>query len=293
MKIIVCFAAGVMLAGCTSAPPPDSSWTPVMGDQLSADVASGAPVTPSGVACLEPATRVYRRMSYDMPAGEYTSTLACEGEVWVARVTFDRSTSPSAGLMHEMEEMRFRAADLAIISSRHRQWQGPMEIEVELTQLAGRMAGFVRFPPEVFGEQEFDTRLPEGTLLQGMEEYLLATADLHDGWTATRPMFSVLPDRDEFLIAADELRRALREERPLEWSAFNVTIGGLTTLTYRVDGTQRVTVPAGTFSALRVEVTGEPQPRTIFVRRDPPHLVLRQEVPALQLTVELEEVRSP
>jgi hypothetical protein len=53
---------------------------------------------------------------------------------------------------------------------------------------------------------------------------------------------------------------------------------------------ETVTVPAGTFPAYRVEVTGTPQPLSLLVRRDAPHILLRQEMTGAPVVIELTEM---
>jgi hypothetical protein len=66
-------------------------------------------------------------------------------------------------------------------------------------------------------------------------------------------------------------------------------VAGTTTLTFRVAGVESVTVPAGTFDAYRVEVSG-PQAITLFVRRAAPHVVLRRELAAAPVVIELQSM---
>ncbi len=72
---------------------------------------------------------------------------------------------------------------------------------------------------------------------------------------------------------------------------FSVMSGNVTNVTYRVTAAEEVTVPAGTFPAYRVEVTGGPQPMTLYVRRDAPHILLRQEMVGVPVTIELQSVQ--
>ena len=59
-------------------------------------------------------------------------------------------------------------------------------------------------------------------------------------------------------------------------SVFSGTKGGVTVVTLAVAGTEKLTVPAGTFDAYRVELTGSERPATLWVTTTAPHRVLKQ-----------------
>ncbi len=54
--------------------------------------------------------------------------------------------------------------------------------------------------------------------------------------------------------------------------------GKLETYTLAVAGSEEVTVPAGTFKAYKVEVTGGSQPMTLYVSQDAPHRLLKMTI---------------
>ena len=58
-------------------------------------------------------------------------------------------------------------------------------------------------------------------------------------------------------------------------TSFDASAGTTTQLALAVAGTESVTVPAGTFQAYRVVITGAPQPQTVFVSTTSPHRVLK------------------
>ncbi|MDH3368341.1 MAG: hypothetical protein OEO17_10885, partial [Gemmatimonadota bacterium] len=65
--------------------------------------------------------------------------------------------------------------------------------------------------------------------------------------------------------------------------------GSVAPLTFKVAAVEDVTVPAGTFSVFRIEMTGGQQPATFYVTRDTPRRVVKM-VPAGQ-PVSLELVK--
>ncbi len=50
-------------------------------------------------------------------------------------------------------------------------------------------------------------------------------------------------------------------------------------------------VPAGTFTAFRVEATGGQIPMTLFLRQESPHILLKQEFAGQPVSIELQSVR--
>ena len=57
-------------------------------------------------------------------------------------------------------------------------------------------------------------------------------------------------------------------------NAFDASAGRVRPLTLQVTGTESVTVPAGTFQAYRVELSGQP-PLAMFVTTTAPHRVIK------------------
>ncbi len=203
---------------------------------------------------LQEGTRTYQFVVQGNPMGTYTSTLAREGEAWVA------TTRMESAMMNQEGEVRFRTADLSPIASRQTTVQGPMRVEMDLRHADGRVTGRAQLPPQMGGEREIDTEVVAGTLLPGMDEFVLAAADLREGRSITLPLYNVMG-------------------------------GNVVNVTYRVTGAEEVTVPAGSFPAYRVEVTGGPQPMTVWVRREAPHIMLRQEMAGVPVSIELESMQ--
>ncbi|MBA4157886.1 MAG: insulinase family protein [Gemmatimonadetes bacterium] len=203
---------------------------------------------------LRPRTLTYQFTVQGNPMGTVTSTLAREGEAWVA------TSDLQSAMMTQQSEVRFRAADLTPISTRQTTAQGPMRLEVELRQEGSRVIGQAQLPEQMGGTREVDTEVVAGTLLPGMDEFVLAAADLRDGATITLPVFDALT-------------------------------GNVGNVTYRVTGTETITVPAGSFPVFRVEVAGGQQPMTLYVRQEAPHIVVRQEIVGAPVTIELQSVQ--
>jgi zinc protease len=185
--------------------------------------------------------------------GSTTLTLARDGEAWVS--TQDAQVGPTS----QRSETRFTAAFAPLSMSQSVQ-AGPVQGEVELRVEEGRIRGHAKLPPQAGGDREVDEALVAGTIFTGMETWLLAAAALAPGREITLPLF-------------------------------DPTGGAVTSVTFRVAAEEEVTVPAGTFAAYRVEMSGGPQPATLWLRRDAPHLLLRQELAGQPVTIELRTVR--
>jgi hypothetical protein len=202
---------------------------------------------------LRAQTLVYQLMVQGNPMGTATNRLVREGDAWVATSVLD---SP---MMQQNTEVRFGAADFAPRASRLSIAQGPTRMSVDLDVRAGRVQGRAELPAQAGGPRDIDVEAVGGMLLPGMDAHALAIADLAEG-------------------------------RTLELPVFDAMSGAVTNMSFRVTGTEDVTVPAGTFPAYRVEVSG-PQPMTLYVRRDAPHVMLRQEPAGMPVTIELQSMQ--
>lgn len=211
-------------------------------------------VTSSGASFdasrLQPMTLRYRVLFQGNPFGSATTTLTRDAETWSA------STTVQAGPMMQSSDVRF-GADFTPISLRSSLSQAGAELGSDLAFADGRVTGTVRLPPQMGGEREIDTEVPQGTLLSGMDAFALAASDLAVGATIAMPLFT-------------------------EQS------GSVVQATYQVTAEEPVNVPAGTFDAYRVEMSAGPQTGTLWLRREAPHVTLRQEFEGQPIVIELE-----
>ena len=207
---------------------------------------------------LQETRRTYAFTVQGMEQGSVEYTLrqvedvdgAPEGEaVWESR-----SVMSSPGVEQE-QILRFTAADLTPLHLTQDASQAGASIQAEVNVVDGHLTGHAALPPQAGGDQDFDQELPEGALLSGMDEYLLAASELADGDRVSAPMLELIQ-------------------------------GEVTTMTFQVDGTDTLETEAGSFETFRVRVEG-PQPMTLYVRRDAPHVVIRQEYDGQPVTLEL------
>jgi len=202
---------------------------------------------------LEEGVRRYELLVQGTPAGSASYRLEREDDAWVSTATM---TQPGGGAQETV--LRFGATDFAPRSLRQSQSGGGLRIEVEVDVVDGRMTGSASLPPQLGGDREID--LPaDGLLLPGMDELAMAAATLEDG-----------------------SRLRLRY--------LDVLQGEATVVEARVVGREQIEVAAGTFDCWRVEVTGEQDTLTLFLRAEGPHILVKQEFPGQPLTLELSGV---
>lgn len=202
---------------------------------------------------LKPMTLNYGVMLQGNAVGNATATLARQGDVWVGTQTVQ------AGPLTQRSEVRF-GEGLNPISSKQTVVQGGTEFGTDLTFGNGRVTGSVNMPAQMGGAKQIDAEVVRGTLSEGMDQYVLAVADLKEGASFALPVFNA--------------RSA---------SAVNQT--------FRVTGTESVAVPAGTFQTYKVEFSGGEQSGTVYVRQELPHIAVKQEFAGQPISIELQSMK--
>jgi hypothetical protein len=215
-------------------------------------LAVALPAAAQQAIALKPMTLTYQILVQGNALGTLTTTLAQEGEEWAASTSFQ-------GPMSQESQLRFRR-DLTPVSSHMTASQGPIAMESELHFAQGHVTGTAKLPAQMGGDRQVDAQVAAGTLFPEMESWFLALAPLEVG--------------KSFTI-----------------STFNAMTGGNVNGTYAVAGTESVTVPGGTFEAYRVDVTGLPAAVSLFLRKEGPHIMLKQESPAQSVSVVLQSMK--
>lgn len=185
--------------------------------------------------------------------GSATSALVREGAAWVERGTLQ------LGPVNQRSETRFDDALMTAAVKQSAQLPGATT-EMDLRMEGGRVKGTAKLPAQLGGDKAFDTEVVAGTRLGGVEASLVAVADLAEGRSFTVPVF-------------------------------NGATGAVDNQTFRVAGAEAVTVPAGSFETFRVEVSGGQQGSTMWVRRELPHVVVKQEFKAQPIVLELQSMQ--
>jgi len=129
---------------------------------------------------------------------------------------------------------------------------------VDLRYAEGRVTGSTTLPT---GVTDVDVAAEDGVLLPGMDAYALALSDLSAGGELT-----------------------LR--------VVDASQGTVAPVTFTIEGEETVTVPAGDIETYRVALTGGPG-GTVWLRKEFPHYMVRQELAAQPVVLELREMRLP
>lgn len=130
-------------------------------------------------------------------------------------------------------------------------------VKAEYTFDGNKAKGTVEGGPD--GTKEYDVDLVNGSFLAGTLEYVLAT----------------LP---------------LDKTKSYKFPVFDAQSGSLQNYKVDVVGEEDVLVPAGTYSTYKVMVKRSEGDLVLFCTKDSPHMVVKQEIPAQQLKMELKSV---
>jgi len=131
------------------------------------------------------------------------------------------------------------------------------EMSAQYTFADGRAKGTVNGPK---GEKDIDVALVKGTLLGASLEYLVATLPLKEGAEYAFP-------------------------------TFDAQSGTLQNVKIVVEGAEDLMVPAGSYATIRVRVKRSDGEQILYVTKDSPHVVVKQELPAQKLKMELKSLK--
>ncbi len=207
-------------------------------------------------SAIEPTTLVYSLNFQGNPVGEITTSItreSREGRDVVSSVT----TGGAMGMSLE-QKVSFDSETFTGIESQARQSMGAQGISVDLKLEGGRITGS---STGMSGEtREIDAEVVEGTLLPGMDDFVVWLADLETGTEISLPAFDALS-------------------------------GQAYTLKLKVVDEVTVSVAAGEFEAYQLEASGAQGSATLYARVAYPHIVLKQEPGGQPIVIELKEIR--
>lgn len=202
---------------------------------------------------------VARRDSFQVvyqgnPIGTQVSAVATEGDELVYRET---TAVPMAGIRGETV-VRFDAATLGVRSVEESGQAGGQTTKTSLTYGEGRVKGRIEAPqpggtPRV---TDVDTTVVDGVV---------------DG----NAMMMIIP------------ALALAEGAAITVNVFSTNDAAVKPLSVTVSGVEDVTVPAGAFTAYRVDVTGGQTPLKLWVSQEAPRRVVRFEIVGQPVVFEL------
>lgn len=185
--------------------------------------------------------------------GDVVAQLSRQGDQWVSKQTL------TSAMIGQQAEMRMMAADLTPVSITQSSSMGGTTFTSELKLAGGKITGTAALPPQMGGNKSFDVAAPAGTMLPGASDFAIEVLPLEAGRTITLPVF-------------------------------NVMSGAIANQAYKVAAEEQVTVPAGKFDTYRVEIGGD-QPRTMWVRKELPHIMVKQEIVGQPVSIELSSVK--
>jgi hypothetical protein len=203
---------------------------------------------PLDASLLRPRSLEYRVTWEGRPVGTVRRTLE-EGE---RPGTMVYRGAAEMGPQTATQSVTFTVPDFRAVAAGARVESMGRALAVDVEVREGRVVGRVEGPG---GTRAVDQPLPSGAVLGDMLELVVWIADLEPGRALTVP-----------------------DVRPESGAVENVS--------YRVEGTEEVTVPAGTFQAYRVEIGGS-QSQTVWARREAPHVLLRIEPADQPVVLEL------
>lgn len=204
---------------------------------------------------IQPLTLGYQVTVQGNPISQIETTVTRET---VAGREAIRTQSKGTGMVSTETELAFDASDFTPIRSRSRQQAGPQTMEHEFEFADGRVTGKLVGPDG--RPVDVEAEVVAGTLLPGMDEYALWVVDL-------------------------------AAEKEFKLPIFDASSGSVIPASFKVVGESKVTVPAGEFDVYEVEAAAGPMPIKLFLRKDGPHIVVKQEYVGQPIVLELTSMK--
>ena len=202
---------------------------------------------------LKPYTATYNVTAQGNPFGTSTATLSQDGDAWVVKNVLESE------MFGQTVEARVLAAGLAPVSYKFTM-SGGMAASVDITVAGGKITGNSDGPEQMGGKRTFDIAAPPGLFLPGMHRVALSVLPLSVGQSISVPEFSFRS-------------------------------GVVENLTLKVTGEEKLTVTAGPFDTYRIDVSGGDQGSTMWVTKELPHIVVKQEMQAFPVAYELKSLQ--
>ena len=229
----------------------------VEGNAISlAEVSVAASAFVFDPSVIEPITLVYTLNVQGNPMGETTTEVRRES-VDGRDVIMSNETAAGMGFSSE-QTLVFDAATFQGIEVDASQSMGAASMSVALALDGSMLKGSVS---KMDGTtSEVDVEVPDGTLLPGMDTYVIWLSDFEN-------------------------------DKEVKVPAFNATSGTLYSLKLKVVGESTITVPAGEFEVYEIDVSGGEASMKIYARKAAPHIVVKQEFLGQPVSLELKEIR--
>jgi hypothetical protein len=175
-----------------------------------------------------------------------------------AEETFE-ATSTISGMISMEEEMTFGVNNFEPVSYSLMMAMGPQQMSTEITFGEGAAKGKISGGPE--GAKDVDVSLVDGTLIAGALDWVIATLPL-----------------------------ALNQE--YKFPVIDGQSGTLQSVKIEVIGEEELMVAAGSFSTFKLKVKRAEGESVFYCHKEKPHYLIKQEVPAQGLSIELKSVEE-
>jgi zinc protease len=227
------------------------------GKPLAAADVGPAQAKPIGIdaSSLQPSTLVYNVIANGQQVAEITRTVARET---AGGKDVIKASSNATGMMTMTSELKFDAKTFAPISASLTQARGGQEMRAMMSVSGGKVSGMVT-PPQ--GDpQMIDAAFPEGTLLPGMDEFVM------------------------WLTNFDTTKE-------LKLNSFNMRSSSVVPVTVKLLGESKQKVAAGEFDVYELEVKGAEGGVKLYMRKAAPHILVKQELLTQPVVIELKAIK--
>ena len=227
------------------------------GRPVTAEAAAPKPtsVGPIDASALKPQTLTYQVMFQGNPIAELVSAIA---RPQVGGKDLVKVTSNTSGMFTATNELTFEAKSFTPVAVTVNMQMGPQTLAQNLVLANGKITGTVKGGPQ--GDKNIDAAAPAGTLLPGMDQFVLMLTN----FGATKEV--VLP-------------------------VFNAQSGTIANFTAKVSGESKVTVPAGTYDVYELDVSSAEGAMKVFISKTTPGLIVKQEFAAQPVVMELKSIK--
>jgi hypothetical protein len=167
------------------------------------------------------------------------------------------SSSSITGMIQLNEAMTF-GSEFEPVAYKFQMAAGPQQASADVSFDNGVAKGQIKGGKE--GDKDISVPLVKGAILKSSVDVLISTLKLETGKTYKFPVI-------------------------------DAQSGTLENLTIEVAGEQDLTTAAGNFSTYKVKVTSGDGEQMMYVRKTMPHVLVKQEVPAQGLNIELKSIK--
>lgn len=202
---------------------------------------------------LEDHKATYAVVAQEMNIGDLNVTLKKHGEEKFA------ATSKITGMISMDEQMEFGTGNFEPMAYKFSMAMGPQQMSAELSFGDDGVKGTIKGGPG--GPKDVDIKLVDGTLISGSLDLVIATLPLAVGQTYKFPVI-------------------------------DGQSGTLQSAKIEVIGEEELMVAAGSFSTFKLKVKRADGESVYYCQKEAPHFLVKQEIPAQMLSIELKSMEK-